>query len=223
MRPLIILVADKQMEEGLRAFFAPFGADGKPRLWHLKLGCAALPLDPAQDILRDPESHDCEVYRDCAELLRIHRTSYERALVILDQQFPGSPGPEAIRTDMLAKLHAAGWPVGSVEMVVIQPCLEAWLWSDDVHVETAFGHERPPSLREVMEEKGLWPAGAAKPMPNGSGDDLKAATNFALRRGEQATLQSLTFRKVFGSPRSLARCTEPGFVHFCTTLRTWFP
>lgn len=223
MRPLLILVADKQMEEGLRAFFASRGADGRPRLWHFKLGCSPFAFDPEQDIVRDPSSHDCEVYQDCAELLRTHRGVYQRALVILDQQFPGSPGAAAIRVDMLALLHASGWPAGSVEIVVIQPCLEAWLWSDDVHVEAAFGHARPPSLRAVMEAEGRWPAGASKPMPGAAGADLKEATIFALRRGGQPTLQSLTFRKVFGSTRNLACCTEPGFVHLCATTRAWFP
>ncbi|RRJ95656.1 hypothetical protein Ga0100231_016590 [Opitutaceae bacterium TAV4] len=222
MRPLLILVADKQMEEGLKAFFSSKGADGRPRLWHFKLGCASFEFDPEQDILRDPASHDCEVYQDGAELLRAQRGSYARALVILDQQFPGSPGAENIRAEMLTSLHASGWPADSVDVVVIQPCLEAWLWSDDVHVEAAFGHTRPPSLRSVMEAEGYWPAGAAKPAPNGTGADLKAATAFALHRGQQK-LHSLTFRKVFGSPRNISLCVEPGFQQMSATLQRWFP
>lgn len=223
MRPLLILVADKQMEEGLKAFFSPRTADGQPRLWHFKLGCGTFEFSPDVDLLRDPTSHDPEVYQDCAELLRTQRGTYARALVILDQQFPGSPGAAAIRTEMLARIHASGWAADTVEVVVIEPCLEAWLWSDDVHVETAFGHARPPSLREVMQAEGHWPAGAIKPAPGGTGDDLKIATQFALGRGGQPSLQSLTFRKLFGSPRNLTRCVEPGFRHMTATLRRWFP
>ncbi len=224
MRPLVILVADKQMEEGLKAFFAHRGPDGQPRQWHFKLGCAPFPFAPDQDIIRDPESKDPELFRDCAELLRTQRRTYERALVILDRQFPGTPaeGATAIRERMLPRLHASGWAPGTVEVVVIEPCLEAWLWSDDVHVESAFGHRRPPSLRDVMANEGLWPADSLKPVMVGSGDDLKFATRFAANRGGQK-LETLLFRKVFGSPRNLDRCTEPGFLHLCAMLQRWFP
>jgi hypothetical protein len=223
-RPLFILVADSQMEAGLGAFFDQRDTSTQKPSWHFKLSCSPFVFDNTTDLKRFPTYTDHGLYAEAHTLLMPMQRTHERALVILDIQFPGTPegGSAQLRSRVLDRLHTSGWAPGTVEVVVIEPCFEAWLWSDDVHVEKAFGHNRPPTLRQLMETEGYWPAGATKPAPGGTGAELKAATKFALHRGDQK-LHSLTFRKVFGSPRNLSQCAEPGFNHLRATLQRWFP
>lgn len=122
MRPLVFHLADGQMEAAFRAFFA------QPGFPH-KLSCARFAFDPEEDILRVPEHKDPEVFAQAHENLRPFQRSHERAIVVLDQQFPGTPpgGAEEIRQTMKRRLIRTGWRDDRCEIVVIQPMLEAWL------------------------------------------------------------------------------------------------
>jgi hypothetical protein len=215
-RPLVIHVADRQMEEGIKAFFQRAG-------WHHKLGCQPFEFSPESpaDLFRVPRCTDPGLYQGAWENLRAHQRTHERAIVVIDSQFPGSPGnddegAEAIRTSIRHGLITTGWNPDHVEVAVIQPMLEAWLWTNSTHVETAFRHVSPPTLRERMLDAGLWREGASKP------HDLKEATAMAARWGG-LTSDAALFRRVFGSARTLADCVEPGFNRMRTALQTWFP
>jgi hypothetical protein len=183
-----------------------------------KLGCARFAFDPEEDILRVPEHKDPQVFGLAHENLRPYQRSHERAIVVLDQQFPGTPsgGADEIRQIMKRNLIGTGWHEDRCEIVVIQPMLEAWLWTDSPHVEAAFGHRRPPSLRAKMQQQRIWPDGIDKP------PDLKRATATAAAWGG-IVVDAALFSALFASPRSLGGCKEPGFLLLRDTLRRWFP
>jgi len=215
-RPLVIHVADRQMQEGIGAFF--LRAD-----WHIKLACERFDFDPKNrsDLFRIPGCTDPGLYQGAGANLRAHQSTHAHAIVMLDSQFPGSPGTddtaaEAIRAKVLGGLQSVGWQRDAIEVIVIRPMLEAWLWTDSPHVEGVFGHNPPPSLRQRMRDAGLWPADAAKPT------DLKTATATAARWGGKKSDAAL-FKNVLGSGRSLTGCIEPGFVLLRQTLKRWFP
>jgi hypothetical protein len=211
MRPLVFHLADGQMEASFLAFFGQSG-------YAHKLGCARFDFDPEEDILRVPEHKDPQVFGWAHENLRPFLRSHERAVVVLDRQFPGTPpgGAEEIRQTIKRRLVRAGWREDHCEIVVIQPMLEAWLWTDSPHVEAALGHRRPPTLRSKMQQQGLWPEGLDKP------PDLKHATATAAAWGG-IVCDAALFTTVFASPRSLSGCKEPGFLLLRDTLRRWFP
>lgn len=209
MRSLIIHVADKQMEEAFRGFFSRPDA-------HRKLGCGAFSFDPETEIFRNPLDTDPGVYGNAHLNLQIFQGTHEHALIVLDGQFPGSPGLEAIRRGVAQNMEQSGWERDLFEVVVIDPMLEAWLWMDNVHVERAFAHRRSPSLREKLQAQGLWPADRPKP------PDLKGATKTAASWGGVRS-DAVLFRKVFGSSRSLQDCTLESFHLLRDTLQRWFP
>jgi len=100
--------------------------------------------------------------------------------------------------------------------IVLDPELEAWVWSDSPQVDRTLGWaERSPNLRTWLEEQQLWPADIPKP------HDPKHAMERALRavrkRRSPALLRQLAERV------SLRRCSDPAFIRLKTTLQRWFP
>jgi len=216
MRPLVFHLADRQMYEGFRAFF-------KRNDWQFKLGCARFDFDPddERDLFRIGGCTDPGLYDNAHENLRTHQRTHERAIVVIDAQFPGTPGTDdvaaaAVRERILGNLHSSGWTNDRIEVVVIQPMLEAWLWSESDHVSAIFGVARYDDLRTNLVAQGVWEAGANKP------SNFKEATAIAARIKHQVSDAAL-FRRVFTCARTLNGCAEPGFNRLRTTLQAWFP
>jgi hypothetical protein len=216
MRPIVFHLADHHMAEGFKAFF-------KRNDWQFKLGCERFDFDPddERELFRVGGCTDPALFASAHENLRLHQRTHQKAIVIIDAQFPGSPGTDGdgaaeIRQRILAKLHGSGWAEGRVEVVVIQPMLEAWLWSESDHVSAIFGVPNFADLRTTLVEKGVWVAGESKPQ------DFKEATALAGRIKQRVSGAAL-FRKVFTCARTLNGCSEPGFNRLRTTLQTWFP
>ena len=109
---------------------------------------------------------------------------------------------------------------GSFEVIVIQPMLESWLWTDDAMTASAFGVAGMASLKAQLVSEGLWTIGKAKP----ERARMKEARNRAITIGGRLTVK-VVFSTVFGylSKRALDQCTEPGFLLLRETLRRWFP
>jgi hypothetical protein len=122
MRPVAFHLADRQMEEGIRAFFR------RPDWWH-KLGCASFDIDADfdQDIFRNPLHKDSQVFLEAHNNLQVYKKSHAHAIVVLDEYFGGTPGADAIRARICGNIAQSGWPADSFEVIVIHPMLEAWL------------------------------------------------------------------------------------------------
>lgn len=150
MKDLVALVADRSIEAGIRGLLS------RPRA----LGIRSVEFEVFTHPGRDP---GC--YHRAHDFLRPLSRQFRRALVIFDRAWEGAPlqDPQALEADVRERLRYGGgadW----ADVVVINPELEAWVWSDSPHVDECLGwHGRVPSLREWVREKGLWPEGAAKP------------------------------------------------------------
>jgi len=213
MRPLIFHLADNSMVEGLRAFF-------QKDTWHYALGCRRFDIDAVgdTDFLKIPGGDDQVVWKSAGENLETFCETHERAIVILDEWFDPWPGAAQIKSDITADLVNYGWQSERIEIIVIQPMLESWVWMESDHVAKAFGWPSYVELREQLVSEGLWAAGAPNPHA------LKEACNRAARLGKTRSGR-IIFRNVFRavSSRSLNRCEEPGFMAMRSALQTWFP
>lgn len=202
----MILVPDLQCEATLRGFF------GREK-FHLSLGCAPFAFEPGDDLIRETKN-DPGVWKNAHELLRLKRATHRNALIILDNSWEGSPGVAQIEKDIGGNMTGSGWPRGQFEVVVIDPELESWIWQDHVHVETAFGHAGPPSLRQRLRDSDLWPDGGRKPT------DPKLAVEAVqgwYRFGPPSPVFAEIAMKV-----SVKGCVDPAFQKMLRALKGWF-
>ena len=103
----------------------------------------------------------------------------------------------------------------SKKIIVLDPEVEIWIWSDSPEVCQALGWDSRSSLDEFLIEEGLIEARHAKP------SDPKGAMTAALRRSQTPRTASIfeTLAKTVG----LNRCTDAAFNKLKATLKNWFP
>lgn len=224
MRDIVFHLADESMEKGFKAFF-------RRTDWHYVLGCARFSIDPenSRDIFRisghnqdlNPQRNDPGIHHHAHENLATHLHTHQRAVIILDEYYGGTPGAEALREEIAANMRRSGWTDDRFEVVVIQPMLEAWLWAENLNVAKAFGFPDFQSLQKLWIERGLWQAGQPKPLEN----KLKEAKSVALKLGGRKLLGNSPFGKLFAqiSSRAFEACQESGFQRMRTRLQAWFP
>jgi hypothetical protein len=138
-------------------------------------------------------------------------------LVVLDLEGSGREvqGRDAIERDVETALAASGWQ-GRAEAVVIEPELEAWVFSPSPHVEACLGwRETLGPLREWLERQGSWVAGRPKPIrPR---EALERALR-AVNRPRSSALYECLGRRV-----GLKACGDPAFKKLTRVLKAWFP
>jgi hypothetical protein len=161
--------------------------------------------------------HDPGCFTGAAGFLRPFQMTHERAIVLFDRHGSGgevhsaSELEEAVGSD----LGASGWGERA-QVVVLDPELEVWAWGDSPHVERCLGWvSKRPSLRQWLENKGLWTPGALKP------SDPKEAMALALR--ETASGPPGAVFPQLAQSVGLRRCTDRAFVRFRGILQQWFP
>ncbi|CUU34601.1 MAG: hypothetical protein K6U12_08260 [Armatimonadetes bacterium] len=119
-KDLVILVADRDMEQTL------LGLLSRPKALAIR--------EISFDIFIHPE-HDPGVFLQGADFLRSLADQYCFALAMLDREGCGQErrSPEELENDLQARLESAGWE-GRCAVVVLNPELEAWVFSSSTHV-----------------------------------------------------------------------------------------
>lgn len=198
---LVALAADRDIAEALAKLFA------RPE---------ALGVTPFRHTIQRHPRRDPGCRVEAADFLRPFRDRFSHALVVFDRHGCGDPGPrEDIEARVEHELRQSGWEDRG-RAVVIDPELEAWVWSDSPAVRSALrwtqGHQ---ALRSWLAAEQLWDPGSAKP------DDPKAA----MLRCLQKTRRKRSAR-IFGeiaAGTSLRGCRDPAFRKIKTVLREWYP
>ncbi|MYT21754.1 hypothetical protein GTW69_15885 [Streptomyces sp. SID7760] len=210
-RELVFLVADSGMEAMIGSFLGR-------QDFHHKLGCAHFTFNPKTDIVRAGGHDPGLVKREAGQILNLRRKEFRRAIVVVDNAYDGSPGPDKIRERIAAQLDGL-WEEFAV--IVIDPELENWFWVDhadlikEVLLWTPKGGDRTP--REVLEEAGLWQAGADKP------NDPKQAVKYLFERGFTRDSNNGIFKRLAKALPSVRGCTDESFRQLTATLVEWFP
>jgi hypothetical protein len=150
------------------------------------------------------------------ELLRAQGAQFERALVVFDREGCGDERPrEVLETEVETNLASNGWS-GRCAAVVIDPELEAWVWSPSPHVDEALGWKgKTPTLRQWLTTERLLVAGQTK--PSRPKEAMERALEIARRPRSSARYAEI------GAKVGLAGCTDAAFNKLLATLRAWFP
>lgn len=203
-RDLVVLVADKDMEQAMRQLLVRSAS----------LGISSSPL--VYDIFTHP-THDNGCRTASHDLLRPLASQYRFALVMFDRE--GSGGESMVRARLEVqveeRLAANGWS-GRCAVLALDPELEIWVWTDSPELDHVIGWAgRQPSVRAWLRDQGFAMNTAGKP------DRPKEALRAALRHVRKQPSASVF--AALASKAGFSRCTDPAFVKLRTTLQTWFP
>ena len=210
MRPLLFLVADKNMEFALRGFFERDG-------WYHRVGCARFDFEAKSDIVVASGQNDPGIYSAGDVLLRPFAKKYAHVVVMVDEQWEGSPGAQAIRERVDQHIKEAGWPQDAGLSLVLVPEVDVWLWSDSPHTPMALGWSSWQALRSALRTSGWLTADEAKP------SRPKQAAEWALKNAPKPRPRSSKLYARVTSSVSVARCKDNAVETLLQKLRTWFP
>ena len=150
-----------------------------------------------------------------SQWLRPHILDYAYALVLFDLHGCGSQAPrEEIQAEVEHDLRRNGWPERS-KVIVIEPELEAWVWTGTESAARVLGWEEHQDLREWLRGRRLWPARLAKP-PRPK-DAMKSVLEFKQIRHSPRIFEDLASAVEFDM------CADPAFGELRETLARWFP
>lgn len=159
---------------------------------------------------------DSGCYGESHRLLQQFLRQFHYAMVVFDRHGCGQEDRSrlAIEDDVEQRLTRNGWKDRSAA-IVLDPELEAWVWSDSPEVDQVLGWTgQTPDLRTWLRRAGFQTAGARKPA------DPKRAMEEALRRVRKPRSPALFYQ--LAERIGIERCTDDAFAKFKTVLRDWF-
>ena len=199
---LVVLVADKDMEQALRGLLTR----------HQSLGIRPLTFD----IFSHPQ-HDPACVRHGVTYLSNFSAQYDHGLLLFDHKGCGREqvAPETLQRTLNHDFSGTNWGERA-KAIVIAPELEVWVWNESPNVDLVAGWRgRSPRLRDWLVAKGLLREGDSKP------HDPKDAFHAALR--EVGTARSASLYRQLAETVSLQACEDRSFRELKSTLQTWFP
>ena len=201
MKDLVVLVADKDMEYSLAGLLS------RP----LALGIRPI----SHDVFVHPD-HDPGCALRGVTFLSNFAAQYRHGLILFDYEGSGRESAPArnLQESVNDDLAHSPWG-GRARAIVLEPELEAWIWSDSPHVDRVAGWEqRQPGLRRWLVEQGWIKKPEIKP------SRPKEAFEAALRAAGRARSAS-RYRRLAESV-SVERCTDSSFHEFKHVLQMWF-
>lgn len=160
-------------------------------------------------------NRDSGCFRDGPEFLRTFINQYKYVLIMFDREGCGGTGSRVdLEREVEHRLNINGWSERAA-VIVLDPEIEIWVWSDSPHVDTILGWEgKDPSLRKWLKEKGFFIE--SEPKPARPKEAVEAALRIARKPRSPAIYKQLA-EKV-----SLEQCIDPAFDKLKNTLRNWF-
>jgi len=200
-KDLVILVADKNMEFAVKGILSRFQS----------ISIRPLSFDIYVNPKRDPGCLNIS-----HTILRPYINFYHYALVFFDREGSGKEelGAEALAKQVEDLLARNGWLDRSA-VIVIDPELENWVWSDSPQVDIALGWANSKvDLRSWMTQQGFLEKGKIK--PSRPKEAVTAVLKIARKPRSSAIYQQIA-QKV-----DLQRCSDPAFLKVKKILKFWF-
>lgn len=201
-KDLVILVADKNIEWALKGIFS------RPQALSIRS------IEP--DICVHPH-RDPGCFTKGHFFLNTFLHSHNHALILFDRHGCGQEQwpREELEQEVEIRLQQAGWKEYHASVIVLDPELEIWVWSDSPHVATILSwDEQATHLKGWLIQKNFWQVDQIKPYRP------KEALEQILRKvckPRSSALYEELAKKV-----SLKHCTDNAFIKLKTTLQKWF-
>ncbi len=198
---LVVLVADKNMEDSMRGILERPQSLGIPKI---------------DFVIYTHPKRDPGCFVDGHKYLLREVNKFQHALVMFDHDGCGreKKSREMLEEELERRLSKSGWN-DRAAAIVIDPELEAWLWSDSPEVDSALGWQgKSPSLRAWLKEKGFFKGNTPKPSAP------KNAVEEALKKVFKPRSASIYYQ--VAKSVSLKRCEDPAFLKLKEKLIRWF-
>lgn len=207
MRELLFIVADHEAAFAIRGFFERDD-------FHHKLGCRRFSFVPKEDIFQDPYSgNDCHLFKRGHTRIAVARKTHQRLILVIDAQFPGSPGTNGVRERLWICLKQVGWDENNAVVLVIDPEFENWVWLASDEMAKVLGWSRFVEMAASLESNPDFALNPSKPrMPKEA---------FAAARKKAASGKH--YHQILSEVRSVRHCVDPAFQLLHRTLLGWFP
>jgi hypothetical protein len=217
LHELVAVVADLDAENMVRGILTR----------HQALGIRPIRNPKVQRMI---STHDAGCYKDVHHLTRQFIDKGEYLIVLFDRHGSGAKDSAAqtIEQDVQGRLDAVGWR-GRSAVVVFDPELEVWLWTDSPHTAKVMGWSNVGELRRWLQDPKIvarndhvvpsgspvWPSMSPKPA------DPKEAYLLALREKRQA--RSAAHFEDIARKANFKGCRDAAFNRFSAVLQRWFP
>lgn len=199
---LFALVADRDIEQAISGLLSRTHAIG---------------IQPLKSVeIRPFARHDGGCRTEGVSVLRTLRKQFRHALLVFDFDGSGSvvADASALERSLESELAAAGWG-NDAAVVIIEPEIEAWVWSSSSKVEEVLEWKSQESLRDWLRSQSLLTDGHVKP------HDPKQALRATLRKVGRKPSSSIF--KELAEKVSWKGCTDRSFIKLLSTLQAWFP
>ena len=208
MRDCMFLLADSNMKAAFEGFL---NRDS----FHHSLGCGQFSFAASRDLRVASGDNDPGLYTRGHELLRPYVNTHRFAVIVLDEEWYGSPGVDTIREHITTNLLKTGWRKENCRVIVVDPELEMWIWQRNDHVAKALGmgSSREFETEPIISE--AWPQGQLKP-------SRPKETLEAVLRKNHIPRSSSIYRRIT-SRVSVKSCQDGSFQELSQTLQAWFP
>ena len=159
---------------------------------------------------------DAGCYKVGVDFLRSQTKRVKHALIVFDHEGSGveDKAVDEIEQELRYKLNISGWE-DRADVLVIEPEIERWIWSDSPHVDEELGwKEKRPNLRTWLTGKNYIVNNDVKP------NKPKEAMEQALRTAQIPRTSDIYFQ--LASKVTLTQCIDPSFNKLKSILTKWF-
>jgi hypothetical protein len=163
------------------------------------------------------ENRDPGCYTKGVDKLDLSAKDFEHCILIFDHEGCGAEhkSPTEIQSELEQKLTNGLWPNRNA-VIVIDPELENWVWTNSIHTSAAmgWGSDRDGLKSWLIAKDWLGPNDEKPKRPK---EAMEASHKFKVK----APITSDTFATI-AAKASFKSCTSPSFLKFKSTITTWF-